>query len=490
VRVPQGVAPRRGARPEGRAEGPQSFAWAREFLSPKAPGGGPRTNANNGRKCVNNAFCLDKFFKALGRSDQETFRPIEPALATKLGIELGEGEGEMAELRGFFVGVCQRHGLETKGGKRRSDRIRYCRRLRFAATEVNGKEIYGWGRRPCLDRCCPSCQKDKARRNAFLLRTYFKSRVKERGKEAFAFLTLTDKKKPLAEEGLKDAYDARLALWKKLTNSKNRENHRNFKRFIKGGLRVTEVTYSKKGTKRKNGGVVPFTGWHPHFHILLEFNDPEEGYTWAEWKEKFWGWFSAWWCTYSDGAKVTGQRFLDVDEKRVGQLAKYVVKPFEVGHDEGDRVAHECMVALTAKRFEQGFGSWKSWKSDAEDMVEKKPIGKIFLSNVFIDGTIPMHREPVCRPITFEHYVRDEDGEGAAAMKCASFTRPLSVLYEAIRSDPRSIYQKVRELEGDTDCPEMFKRDFSVGPAPPGSEAPRRRGYHPGGEGSKVVSAG
>lgn len=362
-----------------------------------------------------------------------------------------------AESRGWWTEVadyfdfrtrCRKDG--TLGGRKRANRIRYCGRKRAALAHYGGEEMFGIGHQGCQDRMCPSCQVEKSREDAKLLRAYFEDRTETRfGSETdkrprddgpaawnvdpFVFVTLTDRKEDRDTHGLVDVLVELLDSWRAVTNAANRKRHREWRRFVAGGMRVVEVTYSAKGKKNRDGSVVKYSGWHPHLHILIELRTPPPGVSWAEHRAAFEQWLRGEWYGNTRGAGERGQCFVDVDRARVGQLAKYCVKPFAVG-DSNREVARECMEALDGRRLMAGFGSWKGWRKVAEQLVapEAGCAATVYLATTLLDWDVRLETQVEGHTVQFVPVSQE-----------TSIVRSWATVRAAIMADPRTIYQKL-----------------------------------------------
>jgi hypothetical protein len=351
---------------------------------------------------------------------------------------------EAARIRGWYTEVADYFNLRTKvrddgsGGRQRAHRLRYCGRLRAATAMVSGRMVVGIGHQGCRDRMCPSCQAERARQEARLLRDHFDARREIRGTdEPFLFVTLTGLKQDRDVAGLADALDERMASWRRLTNSAYRAQYKKWCAFVRGGLRVVEVTYSEAGTMRRDGTRVAYSGWHPHVHALVELRDPPPGVTWVEWRARFGVWVVAAWCERSPGAKSVAQKVLSVDSHRVGQLCKYVVKPFHLGLRNRE-VARECMTSLVGRRMMAGFGDWRGWKKEAAETNPKAEGPDVWLASSVLDWHVRA-----------ESLVEEQDVQFSSPSGTATRTLLWSEVRERIRADPRTIWAKVRGLTGE-----------------------------------------
>lgn len=397
-------------------------------------------------------------------------RPIytlSPAASLALG--LGDPSSEAtavanATSRGWWTEVADYFDFRTRsrrdgtlGGRKRANRIRYCGRKRAALAHYDGRELFGIGHQGCQDRMCPSCQVEKSREDAKLLRAYFDDRQDTRaGTETdkrpahdrwddgpmpwtvdpFLFVTLTDRKEDSETHGLVDVLAQLLDSWRAVTNAANRKRHRVWRSFVRGGMRVVEVTHSAKGKRNRDGSQVKYTGWHPHLHLLIELRTPPAGVSWAEHRAAFEQWLRAEWYGNTRAAGPRGQCFVSVDRARVGQLAKYCVKPFAVG-DSNRNVARECMESLDGRRLMAGFGSWKGWRKAAEQLVEKAKgcPATVMLATTLLDWDVRLSEQVEGHTVCFVPVTQE-----------TSIVRSWATVRAAIEGDPRTIYQKIAAL--------------------------------------------
>jgi len=401
-------------------------------------------------------------------------RPIftlSPAASSALG--LGDPTSEAtavadATTRGWWTEIADYYDLRTRTGRRRANRIRYCGRKRAALAHYAGEEMFGIGHQPCQDRMCPSCQVEKARDDAKLLRAYFEDREETRAGndsdrrprdtgpatwdvDPFVFVTLTDRKEHAELYELAEVLDQLQDSWREVTNAANRKRHAQWRRFVAGGMRVTEVTYSKRGDKNKDGSRVKYTGWHPHLHVLVELRAPAPGVSWAAHRAAFEQWLRGEWYANTRAAGPRGQYFVGVDRQRVGQLAKYCVKPFAVGNSNRD-VARECMQSLEGRRLMAGFGTWKGWRKVAEQLVAPaQGCGAVvMLATTLLDWDVRLEAQVEGHTLTF-----------VPPSQATCVTRRWATVRAAIQADPRTIYQKVKartEGERDTEIREAMDR--------------------------------
>lgn len=121
------------------------------------------------------------------------------------------------------------------------------------------------------------------------------------------------------------------------------------RRGIVGGLISTEVTWSPQGQLRRDGSRVPYDGWHVHHHLLVEGGTVDDL-----------RWLMQAWCDRVNGDRGA-QDFSPLDDRRVGQLAKYVVKPIDLASCPV-ALARHAANAMHGRRMHRAWGTWRSWK--------------------------------------------------------------------------------------------------------------------------------
>lgn len=265
--------------------------------------------------------------------------------------------------------------LRTRGGALRWDRIRRCGDP-VALLRV-GDGAIAWEHRWCRDRACYSCARSRSRRLATELRTSIDTRPDAR---RLFFVTLTQPR--IAGESCSRAWDRSMSAWTSL------RHHPAFK-DLRGGIRVTEVTWSPghEQAKRK----IP--GWHVHMHLVVELDHAPcfERCPACLGEKRLRGkrcrtcgsrvtmptgtmpdalvaMLSAW-GKFSGGVPQA-QCAVQLDASNVGQLAKYLTKIW----DMKDAHARELFDAATGRRTIDGFGAWRAWRRFGCD-VEKTPRG-------------------------------------------------------------------------------------------------------------------
>jgi len=276
-------------------------------------------------------------------------------------------------------------GLKSNRGTDWAKAIRDCGRI-FPALLPDGKVVLL--PRPCKVRACPRCMKARSVKLGHELRAVCRERMHETvqnpdGSEAtrkrrFAFVTLTQRKRVVQNEGCAQAVSRILRSWGKLTGSSSRRRNEDLRAMISGGVRGLECVWSGRGRKvyerrrpgqsreqyfreRQVSHKVRASGWHAHLHCIFELR---EWPSCEHWFDEFaaelrdvWAWASP----KSDPAIGVDVQKLDIDS--VFQVAKYVSKPLALS---GHR-ARELFQAVHSRRLLNGFGDWVSWRKWAPE---------------------------------------------------------------------------------------------------------------------------
>lgn len=342
-------SPARAAAPQSQqrgAEGPRGAAQ-RPALEP-----GERPAVPPERRC---SRCQRAHTGLCARQDP---RPL-----AALGIcPAWTDNATMAERR--QADAARMRGVTSTRGKDRELAIASCGRFGVVASADGVVEL-----RPqrCRDRGCSSCQAARSRALAADLRAAVITRSAALcwPATAFTFMTLTPVK-PGADDP-RVAIDATRRFLRALTNSKTsvgREFHRRFA----GWYWAHEVTWSERGTMRRDGSRVGYSGYHAHVHGMLE---PRPERVAAGLDVDDLRWLVNAWCAIT-GARPIAQHWAPLDERRIGQLAKYCAKPIAEGTPDSRLKA--LIVALEGRRTHYGGGTWKRWRTWL-DAPEHRPVG-------------------------------------------------------------------------------------------------------------------
>lgn len=274
-------------------------------------------------------------------------------------------------------------GIVTKSGRDRAVAISSCGRPQ--ACMYGGEACIGAQR--CRDRACPRCARLRSKELAAELRQVA-DKHRERGRVLW-FVTLTQPK-PETDDPVVSLASSRDA-WRRLTNKKTAIG-RKFHSLFSGALRATELTWSPAGAKRKDGSRVPYSGWHAHFHCVVEGGN-----------RAALRWLLSTWAELVDGSTWAQDAQL-ADDARIGQLCKYIVKPLECCPIH---LARRLFEALHGKRMLQGVGSWKGWR----DEVVRELEPPLLWSDTPLPDLLDMYSCKATRDdgvVTFAGYVGQE----------------------------------------------------------------------------------
>jgi hypothetical protein len=290
-----------------------------------------------------------------------------------------------------------------------------CGRLVLARELGEDSSTWGLAHAWCHDRACPHCMATLQRTRAASLRDFVAPHIR-----SSLFVTLTQPKRSIDDEGPGQAADRVLgrdregvetghgyrALWRGASG-------RFLRLFFCGGLRALEVVLSSAGTERRDGSKVEITGWHAHIHALLQVTAPSseaclQAAKWVrrrlrtldgderevaiaesirlqsiarslkklgprieageglanEWRELASRVVLSRWLAVCEGADAPAQDVQPADGDRVGQVTKYLTKPFEL---RDPRRARELFVALESRKAIKAWGTWRSWAKDADE---------------------------------------------------------------------------------------------------------------------------
>lgn len=256
------------------------------------------------------------------------------------------------------------HGLWTNGRKR-SDRPRFerIRRCGWLELTYNPKaRSPGYRQNRCRDRACPSCARDRSRQMSAKLRRFRHEREKEVGGRRLAFVTLTHRK--ALAEGPGEATTRLLGEWRRLWRRaaiggawRRRDGAKVWRPGVaQGYVRAVECVWSAAGRKTAPNGATYVTrhdGWHAHLHVVLELAD---GVSQEEAERAVVGA----WLEIADG-EAWCQRWQPLTPTRIGQVAKYITKPFELP----DHLAPTFFREMGSRRLIESGGTWKEATRDA-----------------------------------------------------------------------------------------------------------------------------
>jgi hypothetical protein len=355
-----------------------------------------------------------------------------------LGLALDSWSVERARAVGWVAGLRTRPRrkrnadgelVDGSEGIDRGLRVAMCGRLMLAReTQPDGRTDWGLAHDRCRDRGCPRCMATLQRNRAARLRDFAAPHM-----AACLFVTLTQPKLPIEDERAGEAADRVLgrdrdgvdtghgyrALWRGSSG-------RFMRLFFQGGVRALEVVLAKAGTVRRDGTVVEVTGWHAHIHQLLQVTTPDgdacaKAWRWVrrrlrsldgderasardevrrlesigrslhkltprivageavpnEWRELARRVVLARWLAVCVGAKASAQDVQAADADRVGQVTKYVTKPFEL---RDGRRARELFIALESRHAIRSWGTWRSWAAELDEDADEEEGARIEVS--------------------------------------------------------------------------------------------------------------
>jgi hypothetical protein len=130
-----------------------------------------------------------------------------------------------------------------------------------------------------------------------------------------------------------------LKEWRKLTN------RRPFKSAVLGYVRAVEVTFSKR----------KFAGWHAHLHVVLEIHPGIE-------RRRAQQVIRRMWCSIV-GGDDKAQNWQRLDAHQIGQVVKYVTKPFELP----DALAPTFFDEMARRRLITAGGTWRDFPKHDRD---------------------------------------------------------------------------------------------------------------------------
>lgn len=249
--------------------------------------------------------------------------------------------------------------LPTRTGTDRGERIRYCGWAEVCFRP--GKGQVGWRHRYCKDRACPVCARNRAAKTRKQLRAHLVAREKA-GCGELVFLTLTQPKLANDREGPGEAISRLLASWRKL------RDRRPFRRSVAGYVRAVECVWSRRGWKVQKDGRQFYTrqtGWHAHLHIVLELEPVDQHTQWRGVET----WITGAWCEIAGGSEK-GIDWQPLSRAKIGQIAKYITKPFELPAQQASIFFQD----LAGRRLLQGGGTWRYYQR-ADDEGGKAPAG-------------------------------------------------------------------------------------------------------------------
>lgn len=276
-------------------------------------------------------------------------RPWESLWASRDADAIAE---QVAAGGGAAKALATEYGLRMRAlrwvgeldGEGRAARIASCGFMELMFQPATGG--VGWRNRWCRDRACPGCARRRANKLRHELREHLELRRTDATCGRFMFVTLTQRKRGIRQESPGAAVTRLLLAWRKLTN------RRPFKVAVQGYIRATEVTFSPRGG---------WPGWHAHLHLVLELG-PELRRSDVE------RYIRHAWCELVDGDDQA-QNFQTLTETRLGQVVKYITKPFELPDD----LAPTFFGEMKGRRLISGAGTWRDFTKHDDDDYQAAP---------------------------------------------------------------------------------------------------------------------
>ncbi len=237
--------------------------------------------------------------------------------------------------------------IPTRNGNDRTDRIRSCGWMELCYRPSDG--AVGWRSRFCKDRACPCCAINRAREVQAQLRQYLVKR-EQAGIGPMLFVTFTHPKFAVDRESPGQAVTRVLKEWAKF------RVRRPFRKTVAGYVRAVECVFLRRGWRKTKAGrpyFVKETGWHAHLHIAIELKgDHACPIRWQAWAKRAW--------VEICGGDPKGQDFQDLTSAKLGQIAKYITKPFELPEEWAPIFFQE----MAGRRIIQGGGVWADFTKE------------------------------------------------------------------------------------------------------------------------------
>lgn len=363
--------------------------------------------------------------------------------AAGLGVELpqvGEDSGVLARarvLRWMDPAIRTRPSKRNPAGLPRRERVQRCGTLWAARC---GEQL-GMAHKWCRDRMCPTCAERRQRGEARKLRRWCEERWKKGAR--LIFPTLTQVKQSIELETAEQAITRLMTTRREMMNTKTKAGE-SLRGFIAGGVWCVELAWSYRGKLNRDGSRVAYSGWHPHLHGLIELTEPDAdlvarlGHDRAVevWARRAGSALRRAWIAVNPEASYAAQKIVDVDRQRVGQVTKYPLKPFEMAAPSRSR---EAAIALASRRTQDAWGTWQSWRREAEKLLDadREEAGEVERPPIeFGDATFQALAVRVqVGGRVFFHPPGGEDRIGV----------PTLDLVAAIQEDPRSFQRRVAD---------------------------------------------
>ncbi len=188
----------------------------------------------------------------------------------------------------------------------------------------------------CRDRMCPTCQQFRASE----IRRKLTTAVMRADSVRFLTLTQVDRE----DESLSDAIERIMQTWKKFRQRPA------FKRAVKGGVFVLEVTHARDAER-----------WHVHLHTLIE------GTYWDQ-RECQHEWSAA-----AGYPQIVDIRAMHGRQSAIRYITKYLTTAENLAAWSCDRI-RDFAVGMHRKRLIDVFGTWRKHRVEDDPEQQPKPV--------------------------------------------------------------------------------------------------------------------
>lgn len=327
--------------------------------------------------------------------------PLRGRLDSKL-IALGRPLAELATIREHSKAGPRAEwarALHAAELPARAARVAGCGTLRAAIVEHRVTKTInatGYAADRCRDRLCPRCASMRAHELGHDLRALIEH--EHHGRKAVGtrmfFVTLTQVKD--SAETPAQALARLHRAWQRTVLKKWKAGER-LRDVVCGGVRAIELTYSDGKTPNKHG-YIPKEGWHAHVHAIVEASKNVHAW-WPQMRER--------WLALTGGDGIA-QHCQPLTERRIGQLTKYPVKPFELTHRKQVRA---IALAIDGARLLEGWGRWRGWQGRAE-RLRAQPVAKLRACGTSLAVVLQHHAGTTesMTPCSVSWRIRDADG--------------------------------------------------------------------------------
>lgn len=349
--------------------------------------------------------------------------------AESLGFDIANHDDRSrAASRRLVADLLLRAGSETRSGRPRWRRVAGCGRLHSAKCGGELGASHAW----CHDRACERCQRERMSKLAAQLRRVADARM-EAG-AALLFVTLTRVKRSTSEENAGAALGGLGTELSYLLNKGKSAAARKLRRYIAGGVRFVEMTWSPRGYRDGSQGpyYVPYSGWHAHLHGIFELTAAPDGVSASQHqREARRALIDAWMTIQHNEVNERAQVVAPLDRARIGQVTKYPLKPFDAPNP---RRLIEGVEAFANTRQHQSFGTWIGWVKQAEELREDFGGGhRVIVGPSIAHLRLLEKKKSAC---VFEDKAGDE-----------VYIIHATIVSAAIRADPRTFAERKADLK-------------------------------------------